>query len=186
MRRHTWLATLIILVLTLVACGPTKDSTADFALVDPIPGANLEPAWWAAVSTTIVTSPDQPATIEVTVPSDVLFAENSSVLAPAAQAELAAIAEDVMAGETAPIKIVGHTDGLGEGDYNIQLGLERAEAVAEALIEHGVAAEQIAASSEGEGALLCAETRPDGTDDPDCRARNRRVTITYTTQQIEQ
>ena len=65
--------------------------------------------------------------------------------------------------------IAGHTDNVGNPNYNMGLGQRRAEAVKKLLIEYGVAAERLVVESYG-------ETRPVASNDTEeGRARNRRV-----------
>ena len=65
--------------------------------------------------------------------------------------------------------IAGHTDNVGNPDYNLRLGLRRAEAVKALLVKYGVASERLRTESFG-------ETRPVATNDTEeGRARNRRV-----------
>jgi OOP family OmpA-OmpF porin len=55
--------------------------------------------------------------------------------------------------------------------------LRRARRVAEALAGAGIATSRISAQGYGETRPLAAEAKPDGADDPDGRARNRRVEV---------
>jgi outer membrane protein OmpA-like peptidoglycan-associated protein len=148
----------------------------------PLPGKGLEAGWWAAISTTTAPeAPDRPRQIEINVPSDVLFDEGSSDLVKGADQKLASVARDIISEASGPVTIFGFTDQVGAEQSNLELGQRRADTVAETLIAHGVPRSQIAPTqSKGEGAPLCVETRADGTDDADCRARDRRVFITYT------
>jgi outer membrane protein OmpA-like peptidoglycan-associated protein len=49
----------------------------------------------------------------------------------------------------AKILLVGHTDDSGNDEYNYRLGLERATAVKDYLIEHGIAAHRLSVDSKG-------------------------------------
>ncbi len=73
-----------------------------------------------------------------------------------------------------PIRIIGHTDNLGSATYNLKLSKRRAQAIADWLIAHGIDAERIAVSGEGENLPVAANTTPDG------RAANRRAEIALT------
>ncbi len=67
------------------------------------------------------------------------------------------------------IEIRGHTDDKGSDDYNLKLSQERAEAVKNWLVEHGVSAERLVAKGYGENEPLQPNTSPEN------RALNRRT-----------
>ena len=65
--------------------------------------------------------------------------------------------------------IAGHTDNVGTPEYNMQLGLHRAQSVYNLMVKYGVEASRLKVESFG-------ETRPAATNDTaEGRARNRRV-----------
>ena len=70
------------------------------------------------------------------------------------------------------VAVVGHTDTMGPAASNIELGLRRANAIRSALIDAGVDAALIEATSHGEADLLVK------TADEVSEPRNRRVDIT--------
>ena len=70
------------------------------------------------------------------------------------------------------VAVVGHTDTMGTAGSNIELGLRRANAIRSVLIDAGVDAALIEATSHGEADLLVKTT--DEVPEP----RNRRVNIT--------
>lgn len=49
------------------------------------------------------------------------------------------------------VRLVGQADPRGTKEYNLELGLERAQAVRDVLVEHGVASERVLVASIGEG-----------------------------------
>lgn len=67
--------------------------------------------------------------------------------------------------------IVGHTDGVGALELNMELSKNRAKAVAEALAASGIALERLV--PQGVGPLAPVATN----DTPDGRAKNRRVEL---------
>jgi outer membrane protein OmpA-like peptidoglycan-associated protein len=119
----------------------------------------------------------RPQTHQIVVP----FEFDSADLSAPAKDTLAQTIRDVRndADKTRPVVIVGHTDSLGPADYNQRLSVRRARAVRDALGELAVYGIRFEVSGKGERAPIAAETRPDGSDDPAGRARNRRVDITY-------
>jgi outer membrane protein OmpA-like peptidoglycan-associated protein len=70
------------------------------------------------------------------------------------------------------VAVVGHTDTMGTAGSNIELGLRRANAIRSVLIDAGVDAALIEATSHGEADLLVK------TADEVPEPRNRRVDIT--------
>jgi outer membrane protein OmpA-like peptidoglycan-associated protein len=118
---------------------------------------------------------DRGVTVLVT---DVLFDFDSDALTETGTASVGKIAEIVkrLAPENELI-CEGHTDARGTEAYNFELSLRRARRVADALAAAGIATEFISAQGLGESRPLAKEVRDDGSDDPDGRARNRRVEV---------
>lgn len=69
------------------------------------------------------------------------------------------------------LSVVGHTDNTGDAGANQQLSAARAEAVRQALVERGIAADRLSAQGVGSMAPVASNDTPDG------RARNRRVEL---------
>jgi len=66
----------------------------------------------------------------------------------------------------------GHTDDVGEDDYNMQLSEERAESTRRYLVEKGIDPSRLEVAAFG-------KTKPlEEGSDPDARRRNRRVEFT--------
>jgi len=76
-----------------------------------------------------------------------------------------------------PIVLRGHTDSRGTDGDNLVASRIRAESVRDYLIEKGVAADRIRVIALGEMRPIAPNAHADGTDDPDGRAKNRRVEI---------
>lgn len=114
----------------------------------------------------------------VALASDTLFAFDSALLAPEAAANLERTADLVRKGGAGAVQVVGHTDAKGEDTYNIDLSKRRATGVATWLQSRpGVASRRFDVVGLGEAEPVAANARPDGSDDPDGRARNRRVVV---------
>jgi outer membrane protein OmpA-like peptidoglycan-associated protein len=112
--------------------------------------------------------------------ADVFFDFDEATLRSEAEPELAAISGRV--GKNAnPIVVEGHTDGKGADDYNQKLSEARAGAVKSYLLAHGTVAERVTVVGWGERKPIAPNERPDGSDDPDGRQRNRRVEIVVNT-----
>ena len=80
----------------------------------------------------------------------VFFAYDSARLVPEALDVIAANAEVLQANPGLEIRIVGHADERGTTDHNLALGHARAQAIHDALIGHGVAADQLSVATHGE------------------------------------
>ena len=99
------------------------------------------------------------------------FNEASDDLTTESRAELERMFADLAKRPVRDIVIVGHTDAVGNDQYNDALAKKRADRVKAMLVERGVAAGDIDAIGRGKLDLLVPT--PDGVAEP----RNRRVEI---------
>ncbi len=116
---------------------------------------------------------------ELTLSGDVLFDFDQWSLRPQAQAELQKIAGVITDLGSAQVEVTGYTDSKGSDDYNQRLSEQRANSVCAWLESHlSVPANtDCTASGKGEADPVAANTRPDGSDNPEGRAQNRRVEL---------
>ncbi len=112
----------------------------------------------------------------IRLPGDVLFAFGSAELTPAAREAIAAV-DDEIGGGTGTMTIEGHTDAIGTDADNQALSERRAAAVRGALEAALGSGYQYTSVGFGETRPVAPNTKPDGSDDPDGRALNRRVEI---------
>jgi outer membrane protein OmpA-like peptidoglycan-associated protein len=84
------------------------------------------------------------------------------------------------------IELTGHTDAVGNVDYNIQLSDNRARAVADYLIQHGIDPDRITTKGIGETEPVAINRYEDGTDSPEGRRLNRHVSIRFSNLQHEE
>lgn len=75
------------------------------------------------------------------------------------------------------IQVVGHTDPIGSAQSNEKLGQRRAETVRAMIVQNGIPANIINATSEGSRNLLITECRGTKAQKISCYAPNRRVSI---------
>jgi outer membrane protein OmpA-like peptidoglycan-associated protein len=75
------------------------------------------------------------------------------------------------------VSVEGHTDSIGSEAYNQRLSERRANAVKRYLVAHGVAADRLEAVGKGESQPVAPNRTPDGKDNPEGRAMNRRVEL---------
>lgn len=108
--------------------------------------------------------------------SEVLFAVGSSVLRPEADVILDNYVASLPSVDQA-LQVVGHTDALGSAESNLELSLDRAQAVAEALQVRGLP--DVRPIGLGEQRPVAPNEKKDGSDNPEGRAQNRRVEITW-------
>ena len=113
----------------------------------------------------------------IRLPSDVLFAFGSAELSPAARAAIEAVDDEIDSGGSGTVTIEGHTDSVGSDPDNQTLAERRAAAVRAALEPVLGASYRYESVGFGEGNPVAPNTEPDGSDDPDGRALNRRVEI---------
>ena len=113
----------------------------------------------------------------IRLPSDVLFEFAKADLTPAAQQAIAAVGDEIGSGGTGTVTIEGHTDAIGSDADNQALSERRAAAVRTALEPELGSGYQYTSVGFGETKPVAPNTKPDGSDDPDGRALNRRVEI---------
>jgi outer membrane protein OmpA-like peptidoglycan-associated protein len=116
--------------------------------------------------------------VQIELPADVLFDFDKSTLRPTAQEALTNAADVIRAKAKGTVRISGFTDSKGGRAYNQKLSERRANAVRDYFVrEAGLRG--IAFSTQGYGAEypVAPNAKPDGSDDPDGRQRNRRVEI---------
>lgn len=113
----------------------------------------------------------------VTISTDVLFAFDSAELTPTANEVVSDLAERIAATDS-DVLVVGHTDGIGTREYNQRLSEQRAAAVAEVLRNQLDDRRDIATEGRNFSEPIAEETI-NGEDNPQGRARNRRVEISF-------
>lgn len=75
------------------------------------------------------------------------------------------------------VKLTGHTDNKGSEELNLQLSRQRAESVKAFIVSNSISDKRIKVAGMGPRQPLYPNTNPDGSDNSDNRAKNRRVTI---------
>jgi outer membrane protein OmpA-like peptidoglycan-associated protein len=120
--------------------------------------------------------------IRIDLAADVLFDFDKSTIKPAAASELHSVAEIIKdKGKGRSVRIEGYTDAKGSASYNQSLSERRAASVQQWLAQkEGLG--QVKMTTQGFGASkpVAPNTKPDGSDDPDGRQKNRRVEIVVT------
>lgn len=107
---------------------------------------------------------------------DVLFPFGADRLRPEAAEGLREVADLIRDLRPRSMTIVGHTDSVGDDATNRDLSLRRARAVQRWLEERvGAAMPAVVVEGRGEAEPVAPNLRPDGSDNPEGRALNRRV-----------
>ena len=102
---------------------------------------------------------------------DVLFASGQVQLVEGGLASLEEVVDLLQTEPNKKIRVEGHTDSRGDAEANLQLSDQRANAVMEALVSLGVAAERVTALGMGEDFPIASN------EDEEGRAQNRRVDV---------
>jgi outer membrane protein OmpA-like peptidoglycan-associated protein len=145
--------------------------------VESSPPDELEPAVEPLVCATEgASTAAAPAQLSFRLPSDVLFAFGSATLSPAAAGAIDALAKQITA-TSGTVTIGGYTDAIGSDADNQRLSEARAAAVQQAFAKLGSDFTYKAVGF-GETGPVAPNTNPDGSDNPDGRAQNRRVELT--------
>ena len=76
------------------------------------------------------------------------------------------------------VEVAGHTDAIGTDAYNQGLSERRAQAVYDYLTSNGIDASRLVGpNGYGESRPIAPNTNPDGSDNPEGRAQNRRTEL---------
>lgn len=76
------------------------------------------------------------------------------------------------------VEVAGHTDSIGTDAYNQELSEERAQVVYDYLMNNGIAASRLVGPvGYGESRPIAPNNAPDGSDNPEGRAKNRRTEL---------
>ncbi len=103
---------------------------------------------------------------------DILFEFDSAEIIDESADALATIAEVLSHNDDLELLIVGHTDSVGDFEYNLNLSMQRASAVAAWLEQHhAIDSERLQAAGAGMMAPVATNRDEDG------RAQNRRVEL---------
>jgi outer membrane protein OmpA-like peptidoglycan-associated protein len=114
----------------------------------------------------------------IDLPSDALFEFDKATLTSAAEDQLRKATDLIRRSPPGALKVIGHTDDKGDDAYNQKLSVARAQAVADWLGQQvGVRTRGFEVTGKGESEPVAPNARPDGSDDPAGRAKNRRVEV---------
>ena len=116
--------------------------------------------------------------VRIDLASDVLFDFDSADIQPKARTSLARIAKFIGNNAKGQVRILGYTDGKGSAEYNQGLSERRAQSVKTWFVDKdGLTQVDFATQGFGMRDPVAPNTKPDGSDNPAGRAKNRRVEI---------
>lgn len=116
--------------------------------------------------------------VRIELASDVLFDFDSASIQAKARPALTRIARFIRGNAKGEVRILGYTDGKGSAAYNQQLSERRARAVETWFVEKdGLHRNAFVTQGFGARNPVAPNTKPDGSDDPQGRQKNRRVEI---------
>lgn len=116
-------------------------------------------------SSVIAVLPGRPATFLL------YFLEGKDELTPASEREVDRVFAEIAARAYPEILVIGHTDAVGNAQFNDQLSRQRAQRVRDDLVKRGIAADRIVVSGRGKREPLIPTA--EGVSEP----KNRRVEI---------
>jgi outer membrane protein OmpA-like peptidoglycan-associated protein len=121
---------------------------------------------------------ETPTEIRIELAADVLFDFDKADIRPDASKILSQAADVLKEHTTRRVVIEGHTDGKGTDEYNQRLSQRRAQAV-KRWFQERAGLKSMALETRGWGAKrpVAPNAKPDGSDDPEGRQKNRRVEI---------
>lgn len=144
---------------TSAASKPTKGTAAKTAASSQKTGSSLEAFQKGTLGKGGETGPL----------ADVNFDFDRYSIRPDARASLKQHAGWLKANPQVKIEIEGHCDERGTSDYNLALGVRRADAAKQFLVASGIGSDRLSIISYGEELPLCKE------QNETCRAKNRRA-----------
>jgi outer membrane protein OmpA-like peptidoglycan-associated protein len=118
--------------------------------------------------------------IRIEMSADVLFDFDKATLSDKAQDALQQAASIIGEKAKGRVRIDGHTDAKGDDRYNLRLSERRANAVKTWFVEKArLPSARFATHGYGKQRPVASNTKPDGSDDPEGRQKNRRVEIVF-------
>lgn len=116
--------------------------------------------------------------VRIDLAADVLFDFDKADILPKAEDTLSKAAAIIKERAKGTVRVEGHTDGKGGNDYNMRLSDRRAQSVVTWFrTKGGLGSMTFASKGFGATQPVAPNQKPDGSDDPEGRQKNRRVEI---------
>ena len=114
--------------------------------------------------------------VHITLSGDVLFDFDKWTIREEAEGTLNKLADGIKELHKKHVVIEGHTDSKGSDSYNLDLSQKRADSVRDWFVSKGgITGIEFQTKGCGESKPVAPNTKPDGSDNPEGRAQNRRV-----------
>jgi OOP family OmpA-OmpF porin len=174
MAHDNWISQAGLVVNSTGLCW--RDSAWTPATAAPECDGALKPAAKPAPVVTPPAAPVQPAKsvtqlAKITYLAKSLFDFDRSVVKPEGQVALNQLVAKLQTVTVEVVIVVGHTDSVGTDNYNLKLGMRRAEAVKKYLASQGVESARVYTDSKGESQPVASNKTAQG------RSENRRVVV---------
>jgi outer membrane protein OmpA-like peptidoglycan-associated protein len=124
-----------------------------------------------------LTMQESPKQVRLFLAADVLFDFDRSTIRTDAAKTLHQVADIIRARSKGVVRVEGYTDSKGNAAYNARLSEQRAVSVKEWLASKEALNAAMTTAGFGAASPVAPNTKPDGSDDPAGRQRNRRVEI---------
>jgi OOP family OmpA-OmpF porin len=174
-------ATAVALALLLAGCGQEgtrgANEGADAGAPSSIERNAQPPAPRSIMPPSAAPAPSPPPPL-APITESISFAQGGSELDDAAKAALDRLIASPTTASGGAIVLRGSSDSAGSDGDNLAVSRKRAEAVAAYLAEKGIAPDRLTLIALGEGRPVAPNVNLDGSDNPEGRARNRRVDVT--------
>jgi outer membrane protein OmpA-like peptidoglycan-associated protein len=108
---------------------------------------------------------------------NVLFDFDSYILSEDAKQSLGEVKNILIESPGLTVEVAGYTDSKGSSEYNKKLAGNRAQAVIDYMTSGGIESTLFVKKAFGESHFAAMNTNPDGSDNPEGRKYNRRVTF---------
>jgi outer membrane protein OmpA-like peptidoglycan-associated protein/tetratricopeptide (TPR) repeat protein len=112
--------------------------------------------------------------------SNILYDFDKATLTDASKLVLDTLFEILKDNPSFVIDLNSHTDGKGSDPYNLRLSQARAQSCVDYLIKKGISKNRLVPIGYGMRKPVAPNTNPDGSDNPDGRALNRRTEFKIT------
>ena len=167
-----------MVIVAEVTTEPETATEEEPIVAEPVPESEPEPAAEPEVIEKEVPAEPapKPAPIEQET-QEVLFGFDKSTVPEGYDNLLDKLIERMKGDNSLKAEIDGHTDHVGPAEYNDKLSLRRANAVADYLKSKGISADRLIINGYGESRPISPNIRPDGSDNPSGRKRNRRTEV---------
>ena len=146
-----------------------KTDTINLSIPETYTGTKL------SLSSTLV--PDKVSKGDFLAIRSLLFDYNSYTLTERSVQDLAKISAVLGKFPGLKIEVTGYTDDRGDASYNLKLAAMRADAVIKYLTGHGIDSSRFFSKAAGASGFVALNSNPDGSDNPEGRQLNRRVTL---------